>query len=272
MIRFLYRIQHKYKGIPDLMRYVVIGSVIVYLLGFLGVRTVELLGLYPNAVLSGQVWRLISFIFLMPVGSIIFAAFAFYFYYLVGQALEREWGSFVFTLYYFCNVLFTIIISLVSKTPVNSAVSINLSLFLAFGYLFPDFTILLFMVIPIKMKYLAMFYGVYALYQAIMLPTWGGKLMALVGVFTFLLFFYEELWQWLSHRSAVQKNRRNFRQRRGASTDHLRVIRHQCEVCKRTELDDPNLEFRYCSGCDGYHEYCLEHLNNHVHVKDTSGN
>ncbi len=269
MIHYLYRIQYKHKGIPDLMRYVVIGSAIVYLLGFLGVRTVDLLHLNPQAVLGGQVWRLVSFLFLLPVGSILFAAFAFYFYYLVGQSLEREWGSFVFTVYYFCNVLFTVLISLASGTAVTSAASINLSLFLAFGYLFPDFTILLFMVIPIKMKYLAVFYGVYTLYQAIVLPGWGQKLIALVGVLTFVLFFYQELWQWIKNRSTIQKNRRNFRQKRGGTTDHLRVIRHQCEVCKRTELDDPNLEFRYCSGCDGYHEYCLEHLNNHVHIKDS---
>ena len=269
MIHFLYRMQYKHKGIPDLMRYIVIGSVIVYLLGFLGVRTVELLGLLPQAVLQGQIWRLVSFIFLLPVGSLLFAAFVFYFYYLVGQSLEREWGSFVFTVYYFVNVLLTVIISLISGTPVTSAASVNLSLFLAFGYLYPDFTILLFMIIPIKMKYLAVFYGVYAVYQAVTVPGWGGKLMALVGVITFILFFYRELWQWLSSRFSAQQNRKKFQQSRGGRSDHLRVIRHQCEVCKRTELDDPNLEFRYCSGCDGYHEYCLEHLNQHVHIKDS---
>ncbi len=254
------------------MRYVVIVSVIVYLLGFLGIRTIDLLCLLPSQVLNGQVWRLLSFIFLMPVGNILFAAFVFYFYYVVGEALERELGSFIFTLYYACNVIITIVISLISGVPVVTAAPINLSLFLAFGYLFPDYTILLFMIIPIKMKYLAVFYGIYAVYEAVVLPGWGAKLMALVGVMTFVLFFYEELFQWMKNRSAVRKNRQNFQQKRNVSRDRLQVIRHQCEVCKRTELDDPNLEFRYCSGCDGYHEYCIEHLGNHVHVKDSDKN
>lgn len=266
MIQWLSRWQYKYKGIPNLMRYIIIGSAIIYLLGFLGIHTVALLGLDPQAVLHGQIWRLVSFVFLLPVGSILFAAFAFYFYYLVGQALEEEWGSFVFTAYYFCNVLLTVLISFLTKTTVTSAASVNLSLFLAFGYLYPDYTILLFMVLPIKMKYLAIFYGVYAVYEAIMLPTLGAKLMVLVGVLTFVLFFYRELWQWATDRSAVRQNRKNFQRRRGDG--NLRVIRHQCEVCKRTELDDPHLEFRYCSGCDGYHEYCLDHLHNHVHIKE----
>ncbi len=254
------------------MKYVVIGSVITYLLGYLGVRIIDLLCLLPSKVLNGQVWRLLSFIFLMPVGNILFAAFAFYFYYVVGRALENELGSLIFTCYYACNIILTIVISLVSGVPVFTATPIHMSLFLAFGYLFPDFTIFLFMIIPIKMKYLAMFYGIYTVYQGIMLPGWGAKLLSLVGLITFILFFYEELFQWMKNRSTMQKNRQSFRQKRNGARDQLRVIRHQCEVCKRTELDDPNLEFRYCSGCDGYHEYCMEHLGNHIHIKDSDKN
>ena len=272
MIHFLSRIQHKYKGIPNLMKGIVIGSVIVYLLGYLGVRTIQLLSLFPEQVFHGEVWRIISFIFLMPVGNLLFAAFAFYFYYLVGRALEHEWGSFVFTIYYGCNVILTVLISLLSGIPITSAASINLSLFLAFGYMFPDYTILLFMFIPVKMKYLAWFYGIYTLYQAIVIPGIFGKLLALVGLITFVIFFYSDLYQQLQNRSTIQKNKKRFQSAKTTSNDHLRVIRHQCEVCKRTELDDPNLEFRYCSGCDGYHEYCLEHLANHIHIKDLDKN
>jgi len=267
LIHFLYRLQQKYKGIPDLMRYIVIGNVIVYLLGYLGVRTVSLLCLNPEKVFGGQVWRLISFIFLLPVGNILFAAFVFYFYYIVGRALENQLGSFIFTLYYACNIILTIIISLMSGISVVSAAQIHLSLFLAFGYLFPEYTIFLFMIIPVKMKYLAIFYGIYTVYEAIMLPGWGSKLIALVGLFTFLMFFYGELLTSFKERSSVLKNRQQFHQKRNTAHEHLQIVRHQCEVCKRTELDDPNLEFRYCSGCDGYHEYCIEHLGNHVHIK-----
>ncbi len=272
MIHFLNRIQHKYKGIPNLMKGIVIGSVIVYLLGYFGVRTVQLLGLFPEQVMNGEIWRVVSFVFLMPVGNLLFAAFVFYFYYLVGSALEQEWGSLVFTAYYGCNILLTVLISLLGGIPVTSAASINLSLFLAFGYLFPDYTILLFMFIPIKMKYLAWFYGVYTLYQAIVIPGIFGKLLVLTGLITFVLFFYSELYQKIQNHSSIQKNRRKFQTAKSASNNHLRIIRHQCEICKRTELDDPNLEFRYCSGCDGYHEYCLEHLGTHVHIKDLDKN
>lgn len=272
LIRFLYRIQNKYKGIPDLMRYIVIVSAAVYVLGYLGIRTADLLCLVPSKVLDGQIWRILTFIFLMPAGSILFAAFAFYFYYIVGQALEHEWGSFCFTVYYACNVLFTILIALLSDTTVSSAAAINLSLFLAFGYSFPEYTIYLFMFIPIKMKYLAVIYGIYAVYQAIVLPGWGAKLIALSGCITFAVFFYEDLFCQIRQLILRHKSRDRFRRTGMYSGDHLRVIRHQCEVCKRTELDDPNLEFRYCSACDGYHEYCIDHLGTHQHIKaDDSG-
>lgn len=265
MLDWLYRLRCGNRGIKNLMRYVVIISAIIYALQFIGIYLYTFLYLDPQLVLHGQVWRLVTFLFLMPAGNIFFAAFVFYFYYIIGESLEQEWGTFVFTVYYFLGALVSIIISFATGMPITSAVHINLSLFLAFGYLYPNHTIYLFMIIPIKMKYISAVYWFFIAYSVITQPTLAGKLYALAGVVSFILFFCTDIIRRIKQRKFASKNKVRF-QKKVQKASHLQVVRHRCEVCNRTELDDPDLEFRYCSKCSGYHEYCLDHINNHEHI------
>ena len=88
----------------------------------------------------------------------------------------------------------------------------------------------------------------------------------LVSMANFLLF---ALWSWKSRRPTMAqvKRRRQFHKQVRTASTKAGEPRHRCAICGRTELDNPNLEFRFCSKCDGNYEYCSDHLFTHEHVK-----
>ena len=153
-------------AIPNLMYYI-IG---IYLVGFV----IELFApdvytyyfsLDAAKVLHGQVWRLVTFILQPPSSSIIFMVFTLYFYYVIGTVLERIWGSFKFNVYYFSGVILHIIAAFVIYFIFGwsfnmSTYYINLALFLAFAFEQADTEVLLFFVLPIKMKWLGWLDGI----------------------------------------------------------------------------------------------------------------
>ena len=107
-------LKHPRLSIPGLMRYVVIGNVLIYLLDMFslggGAVGSSLFSFNAPAILSGQVWRLVTFIFVPPSNqNIFFFAITLYFFYFIGNALEREWGSNKFTIFYFFGVLLNIL-------------------------------------------------------------------------------------------------------------------------------------------------------------------
>ena len=152
-------------GIPDLMKYVVIGNIVVYLLDmFSGYACSAMLAFIPAGILRGQIWRLVSFIFVPPTGyGAIGLALFLYMYYMIGNMLEREWGTTKFTLYYGIGVAANIVVGLVLTLiygpnhpyAVVDITYLNMSLFLAFAALYPDLRFLLFFIIPVKAKWLA---------------------------------------------------------------------------------------------------------------------
>ena len=154
--RFCYK--HPRLGIPGLMRYIVIGNVLVYLLNLFSTNgypvASALLSFDTSAILQGQVWRIITFIF-VPTGSsnIFFFVLTLYFYYFIGSALEREWGSNKFTVFYFFGVILNIILGFFVGTA--SMYYVNMSMFFAFATLYPNLQFLLFFIIPVKAKWLA---------------------------------------------------------------------------------------------------------------------
>ena len=88
------------------------GMAIVYLMELLiypmtGFSLSSVLAFNRSAVLHGQIWRLITFIFIPPDSSILFILFSLYFYWLIGNALENQWGAFRFNIYYLCGMLCT---------------------------------------------------------------------------------------------------------------------------------------------------------------------
>ncbi len=268
---FLDKLSRKYGkyAIRDLMKYIIIGNGVIFLLEMITrISISSLLSFNLAAVLHGQIWRLVTFVFIPDSHSIIFLFFMLYLYYSIGAALEDAWGTFKFNVYYFSGALFTVIgssiVSLITGYNISaSAYYINLSLFLAYATLFPNVEFLMFYILPVKVKYLALLDVALLAYQFIM-PGLGQKILIVVSLLNFLIFFGKSIKG--AKPTATQKNFRK-QKRELQKGDPIRVAFHKCTVCGKTELTDPDMEFRYCSSCNGNYEYCMDHLKNHEHKK-----
>lgn len=248
-------------AIRNLMLYIVVMNLAVYLFAYLGAggNLTYRLMLIPELVLKGEVWRLVTYIFIPPQTSMIWILFTLYFYYLVGTGLEHEWGSFKFNIYYGLGMLGTTLSAFITGEPVT-AFYLNLSLFLAFAYIYPRYQIMLFFVLPVQIKYLAWLDALFLGYTFI-IGSLSVKLSIAAAFLNFLLFFGKDL---VIH---VRQNGLSFyKKREYRSKVSTKAAFHRCTVCGITEKDDRNMEFRYCSTCKGDHEYCMNHLKDHVHL------
>ena len=225
------------------------------------------LSLNAERILHGEVWRLITFMIKPPDSSLIFVIFALYLYYMIGTNLERQWGAFRFNIYFFTGIIGTIAAAFVlyAITGYSYALDtnyLNMSLFFAFAATYPDYQILLFFIIPIKMKYLAMLDG---LYYIVAFFTGGiaVKVAIVLSLANFIIYFLSTR-NYRKLSPYEMKRKREYRQQVKAPKS---ITKHKCAICGRTEKDDDNLEFRFCSKCDGNYEYCSEHLYTHQHIK-----
>lgn len=260
-MRFLNKLDRKFHryAIHNLMLYVVFANAIAFTLNLLtGGTFLSKLMLIPQYVFQGEIWRLVTFVMIPPTTSPIFLVFALYFYYMIGQTLEHEWGSFKFNFYYFFGILVMIVSSLVFGT-ISSVDTLNLTLFLAFATLYPNYEIRIYFILPIKVKYLALISLVF-LGISFFLGGFATKVSIIAGLANYLLFFGRDLFMGRKQRVSSISRKMQYKTE-VKSNSH----KHQCSVCGRTEKDDPNLEFRFCSKCEGYHEYCSEHLTQHEH-------
>ncbi len=245
-----------------------------------------------NQILHGQIWRLVTFVLYPTIGmdanfvsDLVWFAIWAIMYYNIGLAMERMWGTFRFNLFYFGGVLMTILATVVTYAVMvmigtNTALAgmelgatasldyLNTSLFLAFAILSPNTEFLVYFIIPVKAKWLAIVYAVLMGYQFIRCFQFGFYYgMALIAgtiinlALSFLLFGRKRQ----SPRAAYKQKKRKVQYRRQVKED-VHGTRHRCAVCGRTEKDDPHLEFRYCTKCEGDYEYCSEHLFTHEHV------
>ena len=273
--------KHPRFGVPRLMLYIVIGNALVWLFRMMDQTGTlySLLYFDPALFCRGQVWRLVTFILVPPADSPLVLLICLYFYYFIGSTLEREWGSGRFTIYYFSGILLTVIYSLVFFWITGNRIQItasyvNLSLFLAFASLWPEQQVLLFFIIPVKMKWLAWVDAALFLVSVVQYLLAGYVGLALVPVIAmagYLLFFGEWLFSFVSPRRVKQKARTvEFKKaaRKVQQEQKSRGYTRKCAVCGRTDTDHPGLEFRYCSRCAGYHCFCQDHINSHVHFTE----
>ena len=263
--------KHRRFGIPNLMLYIVIGNAIVYLMDQFSRGTFSwLLYFDRSAILHGQIWRLITFIFVPESsGNLLFFALFLYFSYFIGSSLEREWGTGKFTMFYLIGAVLNIMFGLIAGYASMSYV--NLSLFFAFATLYPDLQFLLFFIIPVKAKWLAWFdAALFALAVASSLfqLNFLGALLPLVAILNYFIFFWDDIVYVIKrNRRSTSRKTVNFRQSVNQVKQQKGYL-HKCAVCGRTDTDYPDLEFRYCSKCKGYYCYCMDHINNHVHITD----
>lgn len=276
--RFCYK--HRYKGISNLMLYIAIGTAVVYLFSMIDPSNllVRVLCFDRSAILSGQVWRLFTYIIVPSDSRVFWLAVSLYLYYVIGKSIEDSWGPFRFNLFYLCGVVFTDLGALLMNVSATTGF-LNLSLFLAYATMYPENRVLLMFIIPIKMKYLAWFYFALTLYELFVYP-FPYNMLSIIVLLNYFLFFGSDVLRvlpdFLQPRgrgkrfgSFGQQNRRpnpNWA-KEYQKTASQPLYRHKCSVCGRTDTENPYLEFRYCSRCKGYHCYCIEHINNHAHVE-----
>lgn len=243
---------------------------------------IHFLTLNPYAILHGQVWRLVTWLLIPPSsGGLFFTLIMLYFYCSIGTTLERTWGTYRYNVYLFQGMLFTILGSFLlmgycylfqsDNTPevffreisqVFSTYYINMSIFLAFAATFPEVQVLLMFIIPIKVKWLGIIYGIMLAVEFLGSPVYY-KFAIAASLLNFGVFYF-------TSRNMMHLNPRQIHRRQEFKRDVRRntgITKHKCAICGRTEVDSPQMQFRFCSKCDGNYEYCEEHLYTHTHVR-----
>ena len=281
--RFLYN--NRDKGIPNLMLFISIGTLIVYFFSIIDPSNViyRFIRFDRNAILHGQVWRLFTYVF-VPTSKGIWLFLLLFAYYGIGRMVESVWGTLKFNLFYLCGVVIMDIAGLIMGRTATTYY-LNLSLFLALATMYPDNRVLLMYIIPIKMKYLAWVYLAFTV-----LDVARGDFFSVFALLNYFIFFGRDCRNVLpggDHVGArhIQFGRKNhgnpnwanqYRSasghRPGQKGDFKKVVdapayRHKCTVCGRTDVSNPELEFRYCSKCNGFYCYCQDHINNHAHIQ-----
>lgn len=259
---------------------------------------ISYLTLNPYAILHGQIWRLVTWVLIPPSsGGLFFTLLMLYFYCSIGMSLERTWGTYRYNVYLFQGMLFTIagsfllmgycylfhpqiqmmdmrgmlhVLTVDSPNEYFRAIAglfstyyINMSIFLAYAATFPDAQVLLMFIIPIRVKWLGAIYAVMLLFQFLGTNVYG-KFAIGASLLNFVVFF-------LTSRNMMHLNPKQIHRRQEFKRDIRRsmsgITKHKCAICGRTEVDSPEMQFRFCSKCDGNYEYCEEHLYTHTHVK-----
>jgi len=250
-------------AIPRLIPAIALLNLFVYILFQFQPEYVSFLTLEPALVLRGEVWRLVSYIFIpqyfLGSGSIMQSVFFLlyvWFMIWVGNSLEHAWGAFRLTLYYVLGMAGVTIAAFLLGAGQSEGnvlpLYINLSLFFAFATLFPNVQIYVLFIIPLKVKWLALFSLVLILLAFVYSPL-VGKTAIVISLLNYILFFAPMAISNARHNRDVQKRRLKFASGSVPVDEPL----HRCAVCKRTERDDAELEFRVAR--DG-EEYCVEHL------------
>ena len=271
---FCYR--HPRFGIPNLMLYIVVISLAVWLLSIMdGSHTLlNYFEFAPDRILKGEVWRLVTFIFI-PQSFSMWALLFFYFYYWIGSTLEREWGTARFNIFILSGIVLTILYGMVIYLVTKQSVSIGtyyiyLSMFFSFATLYPDMQVLFMFFIPVKIKWLAYIDAAFFVF-AMLTTSFPFNLLPLIAIANYLVFFGADLISSISGRATrYRKTTVNFNREKQKIKYEQRQkdYNYKCCVCGRTDTDHPELEFRYCSRCAGYHCFCQDHINNHIHFTE----
>ncbi len=261
--------------------------VVGYILWMIFPGLLPWLTLNSYGIIRGQVWRLASWILIPPtpisagnISDLFFTLIMLYFYYSIGTSLERTWGAYRYNVYLLGGMLITILAAFISLPVVYlqygkeffeflmsegsfffSTYYVNMSIFLAFAATFPNAQVLLMFFIPIKVKWMGIIYAVLLVYEA-----WMGNIFTRFAIGASLLNFGLFYLSTRRHLSPAQIKRRMV-YKQEVRKSRPEITGHKCAVCGRTEEDDPGLEFRFCSKCNGNYEYCQDHLFTHEHVK-----
>lgn len=242
--------------LSNITSYLIGGNVIAYCLGMLYPQAAGSFGLSAHAVLSGEWWRLLTVLFVPFGASPIWVAFSWYLAYLFGTALEHVWGAFRYTLYVTIAYMATVILVFLYPNEVFSNGYIYASTFLAFAYLVPDFTLNIFFIIPVKIKWFAWLAWV-GMIGALWSGDWPSRVQTILAVSNFCIFFGSDIYLRLS--DSLRHGSGKIGTAMKPQQSYMR-----CVVCKKTEHD--RKIFYYCHDCIPERCYCEDHIKGHAHV------
>lgn len=291
-------------AIPNLSTILLMCYGVGYLIKLVNTDFLNYLTLDPYQILHGQIWRVFTWVVVPPsMGGIFTTLIMLYFYWSLGSTLERTWGTYRYNVYIFSGMLFTILGSFAamglaylvngSAWGLSSAGNaswifsigsqffstgyINMSIFLAFAATFPDMQVLLMFIVPIKVKWMGIVYAVMALWgfiEGTKIPLMGMGVLLDLSIFSrtailasllnFIVFFFTSRNRIIRGPKQI-KRQHEFKREVHRSTGV--VTKHKCAICGRTDESNPELEFRFCSKCNGNYEYCQDHLFTHQHVQ-----
>ncbi len=273
-------LKHRKVGIPNLMLWVAIGSAIVYIMSLFN-QTYFLyyfLQFDRAAILRGEVWRLFTYIFTYNAGHPILTLISLFCFYSIGRSMENVWGTLRFNLYYLSGMILMDAFCMIFGGYAD-IFYLNLSLLLGFSTLYPDAQFRLFFIIPVKAWILALIDLGITVYQVVYLAVLTHSiycLFPLVAILNYFLFFGSDV-KYVFPMSWRRFFGKIFGKKAKAQTPPPKTIpftpkqkvdfHHKCTVCGRNDVSNPELEFRYCSRCNGYHCYCEDHISNHTHIE-----
>lgn len=278
----LFCVRNRNKGIPNLMLYISLGTAVVYLMSniFGNTYLYGLLYFDRNLILHGQIWRLFTYPLTYYNSNLLLTAIALLCYYSLGRAMENIWGTLRFNLFYLTGVVMMDVYCLIFG-GYASVSYLNMSLFLSYATLYPDSHFLLFFIIPIKAWIFALFDLVIVLLGLFTDP-FPYNLFPVIALANYFLFFGKDVLNvvpvsWRANaRRLFRKKPQGQRSRtidfnagsyEASHATPKAPYTHRCTVCGRTDVSNPELEFRYCSKCKGYYCYCQDHINNHSHIQ-----
>ena len=281
----LFCFRNRNKGIPNLMLYIALGTGLVYLFS-LATNSYYLYGLLcfnRELILRGQIWRLFTYPLTYNAGNLILTAISLLCYYSLGRAMENIWGTCRFTLYYLSGIVLMDIYCMIFG-GYASVTYLNLSLFLGYATLYPNASFLLFFIIPVKAWIFALVDLVLVL-GSLFTDPFPANLFSVISLANYFLFFGKDVLNVIPMSWRINARRLLRRKKGGKAAPKAKVIpfnagsyeastatvkapyTHRCTICGRTDVSDPDLEFRYCSRCKGYYCYCQDHISNHTHIQ-----
>ncbi len=274
----LFCYKNRDKGIPNLMLYIVLGSAVVYFMSQMAGNAFlyNLLCFDRASILQGQVWRLITYPLTYNAGSLFLTAISLFCYYSLGRAIEYHWGTLRFNLFYLTGIVMMDVYCLVFGGRA-SVTYLNLSLFLSYATMYPDSQFLLFFIIPVKAWLFALVDLVIVVFDLVTYP-FPYNFFSVISLANYFLFFGKDVlnvlprsWRYKAARFFGSKPKQAKQPKvihfTPAPTQEKANYTHKCTICGRTDVSNPELEFRYCSRCKGYYCYCEDHINNHSHIQ-----
>jgi hypothetical protein len=259
-MKLLDRLERKFGEFPaiNFTFYLIFGQIFVFFLMHFYPIYQNTFDLQGNLLMKGEYYRAFSFLLKPIVNDFFFAVFTWYLYYMYGVALERYWGSFKYLIYILIITIATITLALLYPDQQFSNEYVFGSIFLAFAYLFPEFELRLFFIIPVKVKWWALAVWIVML-GVVLLGSMPQKVQTLLSVLNFFIFFYEELWDEVQRRL----RRSSIKVKETVSS---RIPQHVCNVCGKNNIDNPDMGIRYCSKCKPEKCFCEDDFLKHAHI------